>query len=51
MNTPLAISNLKLGARVSIPEEDVSDYVIRRPDGGTEGGESQEILQRRQSRR
>ncbi|MFL5348180.1 MAG: DUF2314 domain-containing protein [Hyalangium sp.] len=47
-NEPDAVSSLRLGSRVEIPEAEVVDYLYMNPEGQKEGGESSLILMRRQ---
>lgn len=43
-NDPVDIPDLEAGARVSIKEADVFDYLLRRADGGTEGNETGKLI-------
>jgi len=45
-NDPFDIPDLKSGSRVKVREEDVFDYILRLPDGRTEGNETAKIIQR-----
>jgi uncharacterized protein YegJ (DUF2314 family) len=47
-NEPDAVSSLRLGSRVEIPEAEVVDYLYMSPQGTEEGGESSRILMRRE---
>ncbi len=47
-NEPDAVSSLRLGSRVEIPEAEVVDYLYVNPEGAQEGGESSRILMRRE---
>jgi uncharacterized protein YegJ (DUF2314 family) len=46
-NSPVLVTDLEAGARVKVERANVVDYLIRWPDGGTEGGESISALSRR----
>ena len=50
-NEPHDVSGLRLGSTVSVPLQDVDDFLYKGPDGATEGGESSRILMRRQEGR
>lgn len=45
-NDPFYISNLEAGARVSVSEDSVFDYILERRDGTREGNETAKILER-----
>jgi uncharacterized protein YegJ (DUF2314 family) len=47
-NEPDAVSSLRAGSRVEIPEAEVVDYLYVTPLGAEEGGESSRILMRRE---
>lgn len=47
MNPPYYVKNLKEGAYVTVNEEAVFDWIWRKPDGTTEGGETNRILERK----
>src|SRR6185436_16808975 len=48
MNDPTQVPGLKAGAEVEVPVASVFDYLHTLPDGGTEGNETGEIMERRQ---
>jgi uncharacterized protein YegJ (DUF2314 family) len=50
-NEPFKVSGLRRGSIVTVPLQEVDDYLYRRPDGTGEGGESSRILMRRQEGR
>ena len=47
-NEPDAVSSLRAGSRVEVPEAEVVDYLYVTPQGTEEGGESSRILMRRE---
>jgi uncharacterized protein YegJ (DUF2314 family) len=48
MNDPFYATHLRSGQAVSVMLKDAFDYMLKRPDGSTEGGETSTILDRRQ---
>ena len=50
-NDPAAVSGLAAGARVTVDEDSVFDYIVRRADGTTEGNTTAELTERRQKPR
>jgi uncharacterized protein YegJ (DUF2314 family) len=46
-NSPALIPDLKQGAQVKGARKDLEDWLLKLPDGGTEGGETIRILERR----
>jgi uncharacterized protein YegJ (DUF2314 family) len=50
-NEPLRIKRLAVGAKVEVKQAVIADYMWRKADGSLEGGESVDILRRRDSRR
>lgn len=49
-NDPFEVPGLKVGARVEVEESSLFDYLLRRPDGTTEGGETSKLLEAREKR-
>ncbi|MBN1208998.1 MAG: DUF2314 domain-containing protein [Myxococcaceae bacterium] len=49
-NEPNDVSRLRLGSPVDVADSEVSDYLYESPEGSREGGESSQILLRRQER-
>jgi uncharacterized protein YegJ (DUF2314 family) len=47
-NDPEDVPTLKAGARVTVDESELADYILQKMDGSIEGGESARILQARQ---
>lgn len=47
-NEPYYIKNLKRGDVVTVKEGDLFDWMIQLRDGGTEGGETNRILEKMQ---
>jgi len=47
-NEPAAVSGLKAGARVSVAEDSVFDYTLRRADGSQEGNTTGAIMEQRE---
>ena len=45
-NEPVEVSDLKSGARVTVNQEDIFDYILYKPDGTSEGNETGEIIDR-----
>ena len=45
-NEPRQIPSLRLGQEVSIPEVDVFDWMVQRPDGGHDGGYTSDVAMR-----
>jgi len=45
-NEPRQIPSLRLGQEVSIPEGDVFDWMVQRPDGGHDGGYTSDVAMR-----
>jgi uncharacterized protein YegJ (DUF2314 family) len=45
-NIPFEIAGLDVGTRVSVSEDSVFDYILRRADGTTEGNKTGKIIQR-----
>lgn len=43
-NDPYDIAGLKAGARVSVKQEDVFDYIYYKPDGTYEGNTTGELI-------
>jgi hypothetical protein len=41
---------LESGARVTVPEDSIFDYIYRRADGGVEGNETAALRQKRAPR-
>ena len=50
-NDPFEVRGLKAGARVTVAEDSVFDYMIQREDGTTEGNTTGAIMQRREKER
>lgn len=50
VNQPYGIAKLKLGAKVDLREDLIADYLLSRANGKNEGGESNEIIEKRQRR-
>ena len=48
VNQPYAIKKLKLGAKVELRQDLIADYLLSRANGKNEGGESNEIIEKRQ---
>jgi len=46
-NEPYDVKSLRMGAKVEVKQDSIADYVWRKADGTSEGGESSEILHRR----
>lgn len=49
-NEPRQIPSLRLGQVVSIPENDVFDWMVQRPDGSHDGGYTSEVAMRNANR-
>jgi uncharacterized protein YegJ (DUF2314 family) len=47
-NEPQSVSRLRLGSSVDVAEAEVEDYLYMSPTGAREGGESSQILMRRE---
>jgi hypothetical protein len=47
---PVAQMGLESGARVTVPEDSIFDYIYRRADGGVEGNETAALRQKRAPR-
>ncbi|HEV2217114.1 MAG TPA: DUF2314 domain-containing protein, partial [Candidatus Dormibacteraeota bacterium] len=45
-NEPRQIPSLRIGQAVSIPETDVFDWMLRRPDGSHDGGYTSDVAMR-----
>ncbi len=45
-NEPRQIPSLRLGQDVSIPEDEVFDWMLQRPDGGHDGGYTSDVAMR-----
>jgi uncharacterized protein YegJ (DUF2314 family) len=50
-NDPAAVSGLRGGARVSVEEDAVFDYLLKRARGTSEGNTTGELMERRQEKR
>jgi uncharacterized protein YegJ (DUF2314 family) len=46
-NSPALIPDLKQGAPVRGQRKDLEDWLLKLPDGGSEGGETIKILEKR----
>ncbi len=46
-NDPFHIKGLHAGGEVEFAEDDVFDYLLRKPDGSTEGNETGKLIQRK----
>jgi uncharacterized protein YegJ (DUF2314 family) len=44
-NDPFEVPSLKAGARVTVEEASIFDYIMKRPDGTIEGNETSKLLQ------
>lgn len=45
-NEPFDVPDLKAGARVTVKQNDVFDYILYKPDGTSEGNETGELIDR-----
>lgn len=45
-NDPYYIKNLKSGAKVSVQQDDIFDYILYKADGTTEGNETGKLIQK-----
>lgn len=48
-NDPFNIPELKAGARATVNQSDIFDYILNKPDGTSEGNETGKIIEQQEN--